>query len=82
MNNDNEAILTISKKGCLVINDQVFEPHQLREAKLYLQQQGITKSFFWPKTQDDIEALNNIILEMGLLSPESTDHTILTNYLN
>ncbi|MAE55445.1 MAG: hypothetical protein CMK23_05580 [Porticoccaceae bacterium] len=76
-----EAFLTIID-GKLCVDDKVFEHHELRECKEYLQQMNYKSSQFIAKNDDDIDKLHTIIEKMGELSPEAAGRDIESFYLN
>ena len=49
----------------LCINGKVFEHHELRESKEYLQSINAEKAVFYPKNEEEVDKLHKIIIRMG-----------------
>ena len=49
----------------LCINGKVFEHHELRESKEYLQSITAEKAVFYPKNEEEVDKLHKIIIRMG-----------------
>ena len=80
-NMNKEAFLSIV--DCkLCVDRTVFELHELRECKEYLQKNNYRSSQFFAKNEDDVDKLHAIIEKMGKLSPECAGKDVETFYLN
>lgn len=74
-------VITI-KDNKVCINGIVFEHHQLRELKEYLQKIGAQEALYNPSDDDEAELLEEIILKMADISPEASGQDISSYYLN
>ena len=80
-NMNKEAFLTIVNNK-LCVDRTVFELHELRECKEYLQKNNYKSSQFFSKDKSDVDKLHSIIEKMGKLSPECAGKDIDSFYLN
>ena len=77
----NPVISVVDHKIC--INGHVFEEHELRESKEYLQSIGAEEAFFAPEDDDELDEMHKIVTRMGEISPEATgENEALSYYLN
>ncbi len=76
-----EAFLSIVDDK-LCVDTTVFELHELRECKEYLQKNNYKSSQFFSKNKNDVDKLHSIIEKMGELSPECAGRDIDSFYLN
>lgn len=67
--------------GKLTVDGIVYEHDQLREVKLYFQQNGITDSHFAAINDEHVDMLHQLIIKMGNISPEYAGNEI-SFYLN
>ena len=66
----------------LEIDGRVFEHSQLREAKEYMQSVNANEAIFMPEDDDEVDALNSIVIKMGELSPEASGEETTGYFLN
>ena len=81
MGNDINPIITV-KDNKVCVNGIVFEHHELRELKEYLQQIGAKEALYNPSDDDEAELLEEIALKMAELSPEAAGQDTKSYYLN
>ena len=74
-------VITI-KDNKVCINGIVFEHHELRELKEYLQKIGAKEALYNPSNDDEAELLEEIIVKMADISPEASGQDISSYYLN
>ena len=68
--------------GQLCINGIIFELHELRESKEYLQSIGAEEAHFYPEDEDQADELHEVIIKMADASPEASGDEIASYYLN
>ena len=76
----NPIITVVNGKIC--INGIVFEHHELRELKEYLQKIGAKEALYNPSDDDEAELLDVIVLKMAEMTPEAAGQDIPSYYLN
>ena len=76
----NPVISVVDHKIC--INGHVFDEHELRESKEYLQSIGAEEAFFAPEDDDELNELHEIVARMEKASPEASGEEALSYYLN
>ena len=77
----NPVICVVDGKLC--INGIIFELHELRESKEYLQSIRAEEAFFYPENDKELDELHKIIKKMGEISPEASgENESLSYYLN
>ena len=76
----NPIISVVDGKIC--INGHVFDEHELRESKEYLQSIGAEEAIFTPENDEELDELHEIITRMGEVSPEAAGKEALSYYLN
>ena len=76
----NPVISVVDHKIC--INGKVFDEHELRESKEYLQSIGAEEAFFAPEDDDELNELHEIVTRMEKASPEASGKGIASYYLN
>ena len=81
MGNDINPIISV-KDNKVCVNGIVFEHHELRELKEYLQQIGAKEALYNPSDDDEAELLEEIVLKMANISPEASGQDISSYYLN
>ena len=82
MRNDKNPVLSVVD-GKICINDRVFDVHELRESKEYLQSIGAEEAFFYPENDEELDEMHNIVTRMGEMSPEASgEDEALSYYLN
>ena len=80
--NDKNPVLSVVD-GKICINDRVFDVHELRESKEYLQSIGAEEAFFYPENDEELDEMHKIVTRMGEASPEATsENEALSYYLN
>ena len=80
MTNKNPVISVVDGKIC--INGHVFDEHELRESKEYLQSIGAEEAIFTPEDDEELNELHEIIKKMDEISPEASGDEALSYYLN
>ena len=78
--NRNPVIAVVN--GKLSINGLVFELHELREVKQYLQSIGASEALFNCDTEEQVEELEIIVKKMADISPEAAGQDTQSWYLN
>ena len=63
MSNDKNPVLSVVD-GKICINGRVFDVHELRESKEYLQSIGAEEAFYYPESDEELEQYDDS------LSPE------------
>jgi len=81
MRNDKNPVLSVVD-GKICINDRVFDVHELRESKEYLQSIGAEEAFFYPENDEELDEMHNIVTRMEEMSPEASGEESLSYYLN
>ena len=76
----NPVICVVDCKLC--INGIIFELHELRESKEYLQSIGAEEAHFYPEDEDQADELHEVIIKMADASPEASGDEIASYYLN
>ena len=76
----NPVICVVDGKLC--INGIIFELHELRESKEYLQSIGAEEAHFYPEDEDQADELHEIKIKMSNASPEASGDDIVSYYLN
>ena len=76
----NPVISVVNGKIC--INGHVFDEHELRESKEYLQSIGAEEAIFTPENDEELDELHEIIKKMDEMSPEASGDEALSYYLN
>ena len=76
----NPVISVVDGKIC--INGHVFDEHELRESKEYLQSIGAEEAIFTPENDEELDELHEIIKKMDEMSPEASGDEALSYYLN
>ena len=76
----NPVICVVDGKLC--INGIIFELHELRESKEYLQSIGAEEAHFYPEDEDQADELHEIIIKMAEITPEASGDEIVSYYLN
>ena len=76
----NPVICVVDGKLC--INCIIFELHELRESKEYLQSIGAEEAHFYPEDEDQADELHEVIIKMADASPEASGDEIASYYLN
>ena len=76
----NPIIKVVDGKIC--INGHVFDEHELRESKEYLQSIGAEEAYFAPEDDDELNELHSIVERMEKASPEASGGGISSYYLN
>ena len=66
----------------LEIDGRIFEHSELREAKEYMQSVDANEAIFMPEDDDEIDALHEIVIKMGELSPEASGEEPAGYFLN
>ena len=66
----------------LEIDGIVFKHSELREAKEYMQSVGAQEAIFMPEDDDEVDALHQIVIKMGELSPEASGEEPAGYFLN
>ncbi len=74
-------VITV-KDNKVCVNGVIFEHHELRELKEYLQKTGAREALYNPSDDDEAELLEEIILKMAKISPEASGEDIPSYYLN
>ena len=74
-------IITVDN-GKICINGIVFEHHELRELKEYLQKIGAKEALYNPSDDDEAGLLEEIVLKMAEMTPEAAGQDIPSYYLN
>ena len=74
-------VITV-KDNKVCVNGVIFEHHELRELKEYLQKTGAQEALYNPSDDDEAELLEEIILKMAKISPEASGEDIPSYYLN
>ena len=80
MSDKNPVISVVNGKIC--INGRVFDEHELRESKEYLQSIGAKEAIFTPENDEELDELHEIIKKMDEMSPEASGDEALSYYLN
>ena len=80
MNLKNPIIAVVEGKLC--INDIIFEHHQLRESKQYLQSLGYSEVLFYPADDEDLNKLEEVMSIMSEINCEASGDETLSYYLN
>ena len=80
MKDINPIISVVNGKLC--INGIIFELHELRESKEYLQSIGAEEAHFYPEDEDQADELHEIIIKMAEITPEASGDEIASYYLN
>ena len=79
--NKNPVICVEDGKIC--INGKVFDEHELRESKEYLQSIGAEEAFFYPENDEELDEMHKIVTRMGEASPEAFgENEAASYYLN
>ncbi len=81
MGNDINPIISV-KDNKVCVNGIVFEHHELRELKEYLQQIGAKEALYNPSDDNEAELLEEIVVKMADMSPEASGQDISSYYLN
>ena len=81
MSNDKNPVLSVVD-GKICINGRVFDVHELRESKEYLQSIGAEEAFFYPENDDELDEMHKIVTRMGEASPEFAGDETASYYLN
>ena len=81
MDNNIAPVITV-KDNKVCVNGVIFEHHELRELKEYLQKTGAQEALYNPSDDDEAELLEEIILKMAKISPEASGEDIPSYYLN
>ena len=81
MRNDKNPVLSVVD-GKICINDRVFDVHELRESKEYLQSIGAEEAFFYPENDEELDEMHNIVTRMEEMSPEASGEESMSYYLN
>tara|TARA_B100000945_G_scaffold321324_1_gene335233 strand:- start:3743 stop:3988 length:246 start_codon:yes stop_codon:yes gene_type:complete len=81
MGNNIAPVITV-KDNKVCINGIVFEHHELRELKEYLQKIGAREALYNPTDDDDAGLLEEIVIKMAELSPEAAGQDTKSYYLN
>tara|TARA_B100000959_G_C14951813_1_gene612189 strand:+ start:1756 stop:1998 length:243 start_codon:yes stop_codon:yes gene_type:complete len=76
----NPVICVVDGKLC--INGIIFELHELRESKEYLQSIGSEEAHFYPEDENQADELHEVIMKMAEMSPEASNDEIVSYYLN
>jgi len=76
----NPVICVVDGKLC--INGIIFELHELRESKEYLQSIGSEEAHFYPEDENQADELHEVIMKMAEMSPEASGDGIASYYLN
>ena len=79
--NDKNPVLSVVD-GKICINGRVFDVHELRESKEYLQSIGAEEAFFYPESDEELDEMHKIVTRMGEASPEASGEEALSYYLN
>ena len=66
----------------LEIDGRIFEHSELRQAKEYMQSVDANEAIFMPEDDDEIDALHEIVIKMGELSPEASGEEPAGYFLN
>ena len=66
----------------LEIDARIFEHSELREAKEYMQSVDAYDAIFMPEDDDEVDALHEIVIKMGELSPEASGEEPAGYFLN
>jgi len=66
----------------LEIDGTVYEHSELREAKEYMQSVNAQEAIFMPEDDDEVDALHQIVIKMGELSPEASGEEPAGYFLN
>mgnify|MGYP001348164041 CR=1 FL=1 len=66
----------------LEIDGIIFEHSELREAKEYMQSVDASEAIFMPEDDDEVDALHEIVIKMGELSPEASGEENSGYFLN
>jgi len=66
----------------LEIDGRIFEHSELRQAKEYMQSVDANEAIFMPEDDDEIDALHEIVIKMGELSPEASGEELAGYFLN
>ena len=66
----------------LEIDGRIFEHSELRQAKEYMQSVDANEAIFMPEDDDEIDALHEIVIKMGELSPEASGEESSGYFLN
>ena len=74
-------VITV-KDNKVCINGIVFEHHELRELKEYLQKIGAKEALYNPSDDDEAGLLEEIVLKMAEMAPEAAGQDISSYYLN
>ena len=80
MSDKNPVICVEDGKIC--INGRVFDVHELRESKEYLQSIGAEEAFFYPESDEELDEMHKIVTRMEKISPEASGEEALSYYLN
>ena len=78
---DKNPVLSVVD-GKICINGKVFDVHELRESKEYLQSIGAEEAFFYPENDEELDEMHKIVTKMEEVSPESSGDDALSYYLN
>ncbi len=81
MSNDKNPVLSVVD-GKICINGRVFDVHELRESKEYLQSIGAEEAFFYPESDEELDEMHKIVTRMGEASPEFAGNETASYYLN
>ena len=81
MDNNIAPVITV-KDNKVCINGIVFEHHELRELKEYLQKIGAKEALYNPSDDDEAGLLEEIVLKMAEMTPEAAGQDISSYYLN
>ena len=76
----NPIISVVNGKIC--INGHVFDEHELRESKEYLQSIGAEEAVFTPENDEELNELHEIVTRMEKASPEASGDEAASYYLN
>ena len=76
----NPIIKVVDGKIC--INGHVFDEHELRESKEYLQSIGAEEAIFTPENDEELDEMHKIVKKMDEMSPEASGDEALSYYLN
>ena len=79
--NDKNPVLSVVD-GKICINGRVFDVHELRESKEYLQSIGAEEAFFYPENDEELDEMHKIVMRMEKASPEASGEEALSYYLN
>ena len=79
--NDKNPVLSVVD-GKICINGRVFDVHELRESKEYLQSIRAEEAFFYPESDEELDEMHKIVTRMEEASPEASGEEALSYYLN